>query len=371
MPSKQLVRATDGAQEWIRSLDPWPEEFGLDRMRAVLAELGDPQLAYPAVHVVGTNGKTTMTRTIEALLAAAGLVVGAYTSPHVLGWGERIRVGGREADFEAAVDRVRPVCERLGATQFESLTAAALKVFADSGADAAVVEAGLGGRYDATNVLRSPVQVLTNVGLDHTEVLGQTREAIAAEKLAVVQPDATVVLPDLEFAELVRRARVVVGGAREAAEAFLGRPVEEVPEVELPGRLELRSDRPLELWDGAHNPDGVDYLVARLPARNDFVVVASILGDKDADRMLAALRAVGDVLIATESSNPRAVASRELAARAAPHFSAVEAIADPRAALGRARELAGDEGAVLATGSLYLLADLNADRAEAYHDEVW
>jgi dihydrofolate synthase / folylpolyglutamate synthase len=368
MRSRQLV---SDSTAWIEALDPWPEEFGLGRMRALLAELGDPQLAYPAVHVVGTNGKTTMTRTIEALLAAAGLHMGAYISPHVLGWSERIRVGGQEADFEAAADRVRPVCERLGATQFEALTAAALAAFADADADAAVVEAGLGGRYDATNVLRSPVQALTNVGLDHTQVLGETREAIAAEKLAVVQPGATVVLPDLEFAELVPRARIVLGGAREAAEAFLGRPVGPVPELELPGRLELRGERPLELWDGAHNPDAVDYLVERLPTRNDFVVVASILADKDAGRMLAALAAVGDVLIATESSNARALASSALAARAAPCFSAVEAIATPRAALGRARELAGDEGAVLVTGSLYLLADLNADRAEAYHDGVW
>src|ERR687894_75383 len=91
------------AEAWVESLSPWPAEFGLDRMRALLAELGDPQLAYPAVHVVGTNGKTTMTRTIEALLASEGLHVGAYTSPHVLRWSERIRVGGQEADFEAAV----------------------------------------------------------------------------------------------------------------------------------------------------------------------------------------------------------------------------------------------------------------------------
>ena len=171
--------------EYVESLSPWPKDgFGLDRIKALLAALGDPQLRYPSIHVVGTNGKSTVTRTIEALLADAGLAVGAYLSPHVRGWSERIRVRGEEADFEAAVGRVRAEAERIEATQFELVTAAALAEFASAEVVVAVVEAGLGGRYDATNVLRSPVQVLTNVALEHTEVLGSTREAIAVEKLA-------------------------------------------------------------------------------------------------------------------------------------------------------------------------------------------
>src|SRR5439155_16503662 len=147
---------------------------------------------------------------------------GAYLSPHVRGWGERIRVRGEEADFEAAIERVRRAAERLGATQFELLTAAALAEFAATGIDVAVVEAGLGGRYDATNVLRSPVQVLTNVALEHTDVLGTTREAIAAEKLAVVQPEATVVLGEPEWETLAREngaAVVVVTGRSNLAVA--------------------------------------------------------------------------------------------------------------------------------------------------------
>jgi dihydrofolate synthase/folylpolyglutamate synthase len=190
------------AEQYLESLSPWPEEFGLARMREVLAALGDPQLAYPSIHVVGTNGKTTTTRMTEVLLVAEGLAVGAYTSPHVIRWSERIRVSGNEADLDAAIARVRPAAEEACATQFEALTAAALAEFAASGVEAAVVEAGLGGRLDATNVLRSPVQVLTNVALDHTEHLGETREAIAAEKLAVTQPGATVVLAEAEWEDL-------------------------------------------------------------------------------------------------------------------------------------------------------------------------
>src|SRR5881409_2657457 len=119
------------ATEYVESLSPWPQDgFGLDRIKALLSALGDPQLDYPSIHVVGTNGKSTVTRTIEALLAGAGLTVGAYLSPHVRGWSERIRVGGEEADFDTAVGRVRAQAERLQATQFELLTAAALAEFA-------------------------------------------------------------------------------------------------------------------------------------------------------------------------------------------------------------------------------------------------
>jgi dihydrofolate synthase/folylpolyglutamate synthase len=214
-------------------------------MLELLAKLGDPQRRYPAIHVVGTNGKSTTTRMTETLLVDAGLTVGAYLSPHIRGWSERIRIGGGEADFEDAVARVRPHAG--DATQFEILTAAALLAFADNDVDVAVVEAGLGGRHDATNVLQTPVVVLTNVALDHMDVLGDTREAIAAEKLAVVQPGTTVVLGDPEWEPLAREngaERVVVAGASNlalataAAEAFLGRDVDPhaAQDVSLPGR---------------------------------------------------------------------------------------------------------------------------------------
>ena len=357
------------AIEYLESLSPWPEDgFGLERIQALLEELGDPQLRYPSIHVVGTNGKSSVTRIAETLLVDAGLTVGAYLSPHVRGWSERIRVGGREADFENAVARVRDEAERLHATQFELLTAAALAELAAAGVDVAVVEAGLGGRHDATNVLRSPVQVLTNVALEHTDVLGTTREAIAAEKLAVVQPGATVVIGEPEWEDLAREngaETVVVAGrsnlalAMAAAETFLGRPVDGHVEVQLPGRLERVSEDPLEIWDGAHNLAGLGYVLPRLPSAR-YVLVASILADKDVDGMLAALSALGDRLVATSSSNARALSATDLAERARPYFGRIEAIEDPVEALGRARSL--DEP-LLVTGSLYLLADLAKDES--------
>jgi dihydrofolate synthase/folylpolyglutamate synthase len=344
------------SRRWLESLSPWPEEFGLGRMSALLGELGHPERAFPAVHVVGSNGKSTATRTIAELLRGEGLRVGAYTSPHVVGWEERLDVDA--GTFDAAVAGVRPAAERVGATQFEVLTAAALAHFAEEEVDAAVVEAGLGGRLDATNVLDAPVVLLTNVSLEHTDVLGSTREAIAREKLAVVRPGATIVLGEPEWQPLVPEgARVVEGDAREAAEAFLGRRVDAAPEIELPGRFEVHGD---EIWDGAHNPAAVDWLVERLP-RRDYVVVASILRDKDARAMLERLAEVGRTFVAVRSSNPRALTPDELASLAEPLFERVRTGSD----LGVALEEARREGPVLVTGSLYLLQDLAAARPAA------
>jgi dihydrofolate synthase/folylpolyglutamate synthase len=360
---------------WIEALSPWPEEFGLGRMRRLLAELDDPQDAFRAIHVVGTNGKTTTTRMCAALLAAAGRTVGAYTSPHVTGWAERVLVHGEPVDLETALGRIRLAAESVGATQFEALTAAAFAEFSAAGIDVAVVEAGLGGRLDATNVLGAPVVVLTNVDLEHTDVLGSTREEIAREKLAVIRPGATAVLGEPEWESLAREAgaaAVVVTGrsnlalAVAAAESFLGEQVDASPaeETVVPGRLERVGDAPLEIWDGAHNLAGVGYVLARLPARR-YVVVASILAGKDVDGMLAALSALGDTLVATESTNTRALTAGELAAKAGRFFARVERVEGPEKAVEKARALAGPEGAVLVTGSLYLLADLAAVRPQA------
>ena len=339
------------ATEWLASLSPWPRDgFGLDRMTALLDRLGHPERQYDAVHVVGTKGKSTAARTIAALLRAEGHASAAYTSPHVAGWGERLETDAE--GFERAVAHVRPDAEALDATQFEVLTAAAFADFAARDIDVAVVEAGLGGRLDATNVLDAGVVLLTNVGLEHTEVLGETRGEIAREKLAVAHGSAVVVLPDEEFAPLVAGHEVRLGGARTAAEAYLGHPTEAEVQVTLAGRLELRGD---EVRDGAHTPEAVDWLLERLPRPHDYVVVASILADKDADAILAGLARAGRTLIATRSSNERALPAAEVAAHAVA-FAEVEEVPEPRAALARARELGRP---VLVTGSLYLLADLS------------
>jgi dihydrofolate synthase/folylpolyglutamate synthase len=208
-------------------------------------------------------------------------------------------------------------------------------------------------------------------------VLGETREAIAAEKLAVVRPGCTVVLAEPEWRELAVEngaGAVVVTGrsnlalAIAAAESFLGRPVDPhaADGVALPGRLERRADSPLEIWDGAHNLAGVGWLLPRLPSTTPggWTVVCSILRDKRPGMMLEALSVLGPVLVATESSNGRVLPAAELAALGSAHFDRVEAEPDPLAARVRALDLAGADGALLVTGSLYLLADLSDDRRD-------
>jgi dihydrofolate synthase / folylpolyglutamate synthase len=339
--------------DWISSLSPWPKEFGLGRIQALLKALGSPHRSFESIHVVGSNGKSTATRTIAELSRTAGRRAGAYTSPHVSGWAERIWVDGEEADFEQALARVRRQAEAVAATQFEALTAAAFAEFAAAGVEVAAVEAGLGGRLDATNVVDAPVVLLTNVTLEHAEVLGETPEEIAREKLAVAHAARVVVLPDNTFATLVPHGEIRLGGAREAAAAYLGRPIDAEVQARLPGRFERRNGLVL---DGAHTPEAADWLLSRLP-REEHVLCVSILRDKDADAILERLARAGHTLVATRSSNDRALDEKELGRRAEPYFQHVETVADPREALERAQALGPR---VLVTGSLYLLADLNS-----------
>src|SRR4051812_24973539 len=197
------------AEEHLLSLELFGMRFGLDRMRRLLTALGSPQERYGAIHVVGTNGKSSTVRMTAAILEAHGVRTGSFLSPHLSSFAERIRIGDADlapADFGAAVQRAAAAAAKVDrtledgdrVTQFELLTAAALAEFARRRIEVAVVEAGLGGRWDATNVLAAPVVVLTNVGLEHTRWLGPTVTDIAREKLAVVPPGATLVVGELD-----------------------------------------------------------------------------------------------------------------------------------------------------------------------------
>ena len=360
-------------------------QFGLERMHALLETLGHPEREFDAIHVVGTNGKTSTTRFAEALLLAEGVRTGAYTSPHISTFHERIRIGGVEIDADAYAIAVLAVRDAVGdgVTQFEALTAAALLAFANASVQWAVVEAGLGGRLDATNVLsRSRVVVLTNIDLEHTQFLGETREAIASEKLAVVHPGAVLIVGESEWsAPQAASTRVVTTDgsfqdqnravARAAVEAALGRAIDPagMAAVVVPGRLELRGQRPLEIWDGAHNPAGMRRLVAELPpliGGRRTVAVFSPLADKDVVAMLAILGSVADTVIATESSNPRVLSATEVA-----RLSGGRVVSDPVAARAAAIAEAGPEGAVLVCGSLYLLHDLTERLGAAATPAGW
>lgn len=408
------------AERWLLSLELFGMRFALDRMRRLMTALDSPHRAFRAIHVVGTNGKSSTVRMIAALLAHHGVRSGAYLSPHLVSFTERIRIDGEdvsEEQFAAAVGRARQATALVDrtldeddrVTQFEALTAAAYSQLAAAGVEVAVVEAGLGGRWDATNVIDAGVAVLTNVGLEHTRWLGPTVADIAREKLAVVSrthPPATLVLgPDLHpdadaEAQLVaeRQNATIVRAPAEpppgtellargafqrrnfavacaAAEALLGRLDLDAARAAaastvVPGRFQVLApsgdDGAEVVLDGAHNAGGIAALAGSLPeflAGRPLVAVVSVLDDKDAAAMLAELLPLCAGAVFTTNANPRALSPATLASLAGQvgaggwdRIARVEA--DPRRAVALARELAGAGGVVLATGSIYLIADL-------------
>jgi dihydrofolate synthase/folylpolyglutamate synthase len=403
------------AERYVLSRELFGMRFGLDRMWRLMTALGHPQRQFDSIHVVGTNGKSSTTRMIAAILHRHGLRTGAYLSPHLVSFWERIRID--EADLEpmafaAAVTRTARAAELVDrslesderVTQFELLTAAAYSELAARGVQVAVIEAGLGGRYDGTNVIPSKVQVLTSVGLEHTRWLGPTITDIAREKLAVVQEGGTLVLgsglhPEaLTVAESIGPERhlrmltapadpgVEVGApgvfqrrnfalARSAAEAYLGElddaaVADAAAGVRVPGRLQIVAEDPLTVLDSAHNPDGVSALVEALPEvigeRRPVVWVLSILDDKDAAGMLHALLPRADALLFTTSQNPRALPPPTLLSLSEQlNGPPAEVVARPSEALARAVEIAGRDGAVLAAGGSHLIGEVMSPGAIA------
>jgi dihydrofolate synthase / folylpolyglutamate synthase len=395
------------AERYLLSLELFGMRFGLDRMWRLMTALGSPQERFGSIHVAGTNGKSSTVRMTAAILARHGVRTGAYLSPHLVAFTERIRIADADVSaerFGAAVARAARAAEKVNrtlepgdrVTQFEALTAAAYSELAEARVEAAVIEAGLGGRYDATNVLPSRVQVLTNVGLEHTRWLGPTVADIAAEKLDIVRPGGTLVVgaglhPDaLALARRVTRARearlveapadagvelLALGdhqrrnfaAARAAAEAYLGALDDGAVRAAaastlVPGRFEVVGEAPVTVIDGAHNPGGVAALAESLRGFLDgrrLVACVSILDDKDAAAMLRELLPLCAEVICTAATNPRALPAATLESLCGQLGGPpARTVPEPRAALDAARAAAGPDGVALATGSIYLIADL-------------
>jgi dihydrofolate synthase/folylpolyglutamate synthase len=420
-PPKRTGEQSSGGARWsearaegqLRSLELFGMRFGLDRMRRMMTVLGLPEQAFPSIQVLGTNGKSSTTRMTAAILARHGLRTGAYTSPHLIAYRERVLIDERELDADAfadAIARASWAAERVNrtlgeddhVTQFELLTAAALWQMAEREVEVAVIEAGLGGRYDATSVIDAGVTVLTNVGLEHTRWLGPTVTDIAEEKLAVLRPGAALVIGlDLDPVALTVAERVAAERgaqlaaptpleqtlllrargsfqranfalARAAAETHLhriGRSLDEqavleaAAQTEIPGRLQLISDNPPTILDGAHNPDAVDALLRSLPellGGRPLALVMGVLEDKDAVSMLRSLMGVCERAWFTAPPSERALSPAALQSQAR-RLGFEETVCEPRPerALEGAREwAAANDGAVLATGSVYLVGDL-------------
>ncbi|MEI8239008.1 MAG: folylpolyglutamate synthase/dihydrofolate synthase family protein [Actinomycetota bacterium] len=393
----------------------------LERMRVIVAAMGDPQLAYPVIHVTGTNGKGSTTQMIARLLMAHGLTVGTYTSPHLERLNERISVNCEPIGDDEFAEQIAAVADLEVITgvrpnYFESVTAAAYRYFADVAVDVAVVEVGLLGRWDATNVCESQVAVITNIGIDHTEFAGPTLADIAREKSGIIKAASAVVIgetdPDLVrifveaggAAHFVRNEdfevlenQLALGGrqmdlrtpttiypdvfiplngrhqcenavvALTAVEAFFASPVpgdivrDGFADVSMPGRFEVLGHQPLVIVDGAHNPAGADSCAAVFfedfdPAGRRLLVVGCLKG-RDPRDMLSALRADEfDVVFTCTAPTPRGLPASDLtaAARDIGCDEIVEA-STVEAAIERARTDATDEDAILITGSLYIV----------------
>ena len=377
-----------------------------------------PQNRFASIHVVGTNGKTSVTRMTAALLEAHGVSTGAYLSPHIHSWRERVMIRGEPISEEAFTDALEraeesaQVADRAAGdegpvTQYELLTAAAFVALAAARVQYGVIEAGLGGRLDATNVIPSKLTVLTSVGLDHTEWLGETVEEIAAEKLAVLRDHTTLIVGEVPGevepviareiergpAQLVR-VGVDAGGdpvsyrdrnlalAESATEQALGRldpdAVLSLQGITIPGRAQLVPGDPPEIFDAAHNPDGARALAEALPELTggaDVVCCLAVLEGKDAIGVINGLAPACSHFVCTEipadaiegSGRPggRARPALELAALCEKAGVGAEAVSDPLQAWDRARELAKARGGVaLAAGSHYLLSCIWIERPD-------
>ena len=397
---------------YLFSLEQFGIKFGLDNIRALLARLGDPQRTFRSIHIAGTNGKGSVTAMVDTVLRAAGHTSARFTSPHLVDLSERFVINGRAvgaADMRRAAGEIQRAIEASIAdgtisatpTFFEANTAMAFDLFRRAGVEFGVIEVGLGGRLDSTNVVEPIVTAITSIDLDHQQYLGDTLNAIAAEKAGIIKPGVPVVVGDVapealaviedvareRGAALIRAdrgtreygpIRLGLRGAHQAGNARVAMRVLETLEglgvtigataivdgltnVTWPGRLEHRTlaNGGELILDAAHNPAGAAALASYLRALGGPrpALVFGAMRDKDVDGMLAELLpAIGRVVV-TRPSNPRAADPDELAARIraiAPSLQ-TEVVASPARAVA---EAAKSSPIVVVAGSIFLLGDV-------------
>ncbi|MFC1871151.1 bifunctional folylpolyglutamate synthase/dihydrofolate synthase [Chloroflexota bacterium] len=403
--------------------------YDLRRVEELLSCIGNPHRKARSVHVAGTNGKGSTAAMVATVLVAAGYTTGLYTSPHLHTWRERIQVNGQliaEDELAALVTGLQAEIEAVNSratygrlTTFELLTALAFAYFDGKGADFQVLEVGLGGKYDATNVITPEVCIITSISLDHTEVLGNSLMAIAREKAAIIKPGGVaVVSPQLEEvdrvieaaaggcgAELVRVGSDVTGqfvgfdgsrqqlrvagrrGSYELSIPLIGRHqidnattavaalevlaekgfsiskdsiVSGMARASWAGRLQIVSRRPLIVVDGAHNPDGARRLRENLKQYFTFdrvVLVIGVSDDKDTTGVVSQLALLSSSVIVTHSRHPRAIAVSNLIAEFARHGVEVQVAGGIPEALSRALAMAGDRDLICVAGSLFVVAE--------------
>lgn len=423
------IKNRDQAEAFLNARIGHGIKPGLSRITGLLEFMGNPQTTYPSIHIAGTNGKTTVSRMVQQILGAHGLATGGFTSPHLHTVEERFTLHGvtlDSTDFTGAVADIAwfvTAYEReadTSVTYFEVTAALAFSIFSTAAVDVAVVEVGLGGRLDATNVIDSTVAVITGIDIDHIEFLGPTKAHIAAEKVGILGAGGLLVTGPVEgdvadvigakVAETasswirsgsdftVTDAVVAVGGwhvsidgvfgeyeelylpmhgrhqvdhlatAVAACEMFLGRDLDQdsiataVESMNSPGRLEIVNRRPLIMIDGAHNIQGflglAETLANEFPAI-EWRLVLGMRGERDVGDLVSPLRGLIGKVFATAPEDAAAIAPQEVA-EAAGESLHVEAVvfADPAEAVDAAQQEAGADGGVVVAGSLYLVGEV-------------
>lgn len=391
--------------ETIHDLRAFRGKMSLQPIRDLMAEQGDPHQDFPAIHIAGTNGKGSTATILAAILEEAGYTTGLFTSPHLVAFPERIRVDGEPIPEDAVASHGSAVLSHdIDISYFEAMTGIAFTHFAAEDVDVAVVETGMGGAVDATNVVEPEATVITNVSADHTRWLGETPEQIAYEKAGIAKRG----VPLVTGATGEPRAVIDRVAARESAPVHpvrpLAEPVATAPQLDLrvagttittalrgryqvdnvntaltildvvdrdvpadavrralatvtvPGRMEQVDGTPF-LLDGAHNPAAMDRLVEAIGERpGDTIAVVSIMDDKDWPRMLSALEQEAEVIICSRAGLDRAADPDELAA----HVTDAETVVVPDIpeALDLADAIAADTDTALVTGSLYFVGDV-------------
>ncbi|MBQ7143900.1 MAG: bifunctional folylpolyglutamate synthase/dihydrofolate synthase, partial [Oscillospiraceae bacterium] len=403
---------------------PWPgHPHSLAPIRALMNALGNPQAGLKCVHVAGTNGKGSACAMLESILRAAGYKTGLYTSPHLQDFSERIRVNGKKVSGAAlvrAAERVRAVAGQIGEplTAFDAITAAAFLVFAEANCEIVVLEVGLGGTWDATNVIdQSECSLIMNLGLDHTALLGDTVEQIAAEKAGILKPGGAAALyppptdaaEDLiagrcrelgvslrlaDFDELetlddspagqvfcycddtplsiplmgdhqLRNAAVVLEAVellRERGWRISDRALESgLASTVWPARMEIAGTEPWFVIDGGHNPQCAVALAenwAYYWPEGRRVLLVGMMADKDVEGFLRPLAPLADAIVCTAPAGSRAMTPEALGALARPYKKPVLLCSTAQEAAETAKRAAGRDGCVLGCGSLYLAGEL-------------
>lgn len=416
----------DQATQYLYNLTSLGWKLGLNKIRSLLAELKNPHEKYPAIHIAGTNGKGSTSAMVESILRSAGYKTGLYTSPHLAYIGERIKCNGKSITQEELVcyiERLQPLIKKYKCTFFEAITAIGFAYFADQQVDIAIVEVGLGGRLDATNVIMPLMSIITNIEIDHTKQLGLNRKNIAFEKAGIIKPNTICitnsrtesvsaifnqicqdrqvehirvdqllkvnnvqlgekitsldmaidgsVFPQLKLSLIgehqIQNAGLAVAAATVLNSKFLPIKIEDIyhglVDVQWPGRLQTISYNPKIVVDVGHNPDGISYVkksIRTIFNYNRLIILFGVCKDKNYPAMIKTLASLADLFITAKADTSRALSPTTIANIALKYSDNVHKCKTSIEGLNYALNHAEKSDLILCIGSHYLVSEIMA-----------